>query len=312
MKKTWILLLTLCLCLAACTAQTNGPTPLPSDNNTRTSLRMFMADGFLYYDTGLVSDATPRCGTLDAHLTKTADEFEVPKTDGGCNFDGADGYQNTTSVTKEVPIENEGWCIFKKIEVAPEAFKDMPYCMRLVGRMPNAAIDTDLSIFTESVEVTIRDIFWPLLSSKLPTEPEYKTYTIADNTSPDKWGLTLTAENVTPTGCTLRFEQLGGTLEGDLQTGAGYDIEKLSDNGNWESIEPKHTLVWNMVGYLIPENEIYEMQVDWSYGYGALPAGCYRITKEVADFKEGHEYKPETYYAYFDIMQELCGYPPAE
>ena len=312
MKKAWILILALCLCLAACAPATNGPTPLPSDGNTRTSLRMFMADGHLYFDTGLISKNTPRCGTMDGKITKAAGEFEVPQADGECNFDGADGYQLATSITKEVLIENEGWCIFKKVDAPPETFKDMPYCMRIVGRLPNAAVDTDLRILTESKSVTVWDILSPLFSSKYPTEPKYKTFTLLDNTAPDKWGITLTAENATQKGCTLRFTQLGGTTEGDLQTGTAYHIEKLNDNGNWEAVEPKQVLVWNQIAYLIPENEIYEMQVDWTYGYGLLPPGSYRIAKEVADFKTGHEYRPETYYAYFDIVQELCGYPTAD
>ena len=106
--------------------------------------------------------------------------------------------------------------------------------------------------------------------------------------------------------------QLGGTLEGELQTGAAYHIEKLSDDGNWIAVEPKQLLAWNQLAYLIPENEIYEMQIDWTYGYGILPPGSYRIAKEVADFKTGHKYSPEIYYAYFDLTQELCGYPRAE
>lgn len=314
MKKTLAVLLSLCmLLLCACTAQTNGPTPLPSDpsalpndDNTRTSLRMFMADGHLYFDTGLISENTPRCGTMDGDLTKAAGDFEVPQNEGECNFDGAEGYQIATSITKEVLIKDEGWCIFKKVDVAPEAFKTMPYCMRLVGRLPSAAIDTDLCILTESLSVTVWDIMSPLFSSNFPVEVKYKTYTLSDNTAPDKWGLTLTAENVTQKGCTLRFTQLGGTLEGNLQTGPAYHIEKLSDDGKWEAVEPKQVLVWNHVAYLIPENEIYETQVDWTYGYGLLPPGSYRIAKEVADFKTGHEYKPETYYAYFDLTKAMC------
>jgi len=319
MKKIVVMFLALSfIMLCACNAQTpaNAPQPepivLPSDSDTRTSLRMFMADGYLYFDTGLVSKNTPRCGVMDGQITKAAGDFEVPAKDGECNFDGAQGYQVATSITKEVLIKNEGWCIFKKVEAAPESFKDMPYCMRLVGRLPNAATDTDLSILTESVDVTVWDIMSPLFSSKFPADVKYKTFTLLDNTAPDKWGLTLTAEKVSPTGLTLRFAQLGGTLEGDLQTGAAYHIEKLSDDGNWETVEPKQVLVWNHLAYLIPKNEVYEIHVDWSYGYGALPAGSYRMAKEVADFKQGHAYKPETYYAYFDITQELCGYPTAE
>lgn len=319
MKKFLAVLLSLCtLLLCACALyipdsdRQSATAVLPSDDNTRTPLRMFRIDGTLYYDTGLVSDMTPRCGTLDGSLKKTADAFSVPTEDGTCNFEGADGYQTATSITKEVPIENEGWCIFKKVDVDPSVFKTMPYCMQLVGRLPSAAIDSKLLILTESLDVTVWDIMSPLFSSKFPTEVKYKTYTLSDKTAPDKWGLTLTAENVTPTGLTLHFEQLGGTLEGHLQTGNPFTIEKQNEDGEWTPLTPKNAVVWTLPAFLIPENDIYEKDENWEYLYGALPPGSYRMGKEVADFKQGHEYKPETYYAYFDITEELCGYPPAK
>ena len=40
-------------------------------------IRMFNADGDLYYDSGLVSENTPRCGTMDGELKKTVEENEI-------------------------------------------------------------------------------------------------------------------------------------------------------------------------------------------------------------------------------------------
>lgn len=318
MKKAFAIILSLCiLLLCACAPSgTDGgiqsdPVVLPTDNNTRTPLRMFCADGYLYYDTGLVNETEGRCGTLDGGFTKILDAFMTPYTDGECNFEGANGYQSATKITKEVPIDGK-WVIFKKIDVPASTFKNMPYCMYLTGRLPSAAIDTKLFLLTESLDVTVWDIMSPLFSSKLPTEPAYKTYTIRDDTVTDKWGLTLTAQDVTPTSLTLCFEQFGGTLEGNLQTGNPFTIEKLNENGEWEALKMKDNVAWTLPAFLIPQNNIYEKEESWEYIYGTLSPGSYRIAKEVADFKEGHEYKPETYYAYFDITEELCSYPTKE
>ncbi len=319
MKKILAIILTLCILLLCACAPHNAddgrqpdPIVLPTDNNTRTPLRMFMADGFLYYDTGLVSESTPRCGTLDGSFTKTLDAFTTPQNDGECNFEGADGYQIATEITKEVPVGGE-WVIFKKIDAPASAFSKLTYCMHITGKISSASNASELLLLSEAMDVTVRDVMEPFFTSQHPFTPKYQTYTIEDLTGGrDKWGLTLTATNVTPTGLTLRFEQLGGTIEGTLQTGAAFTVERLNEDGEWSVLEPKSNVVWNMLAFLIPENDILEMNESWEILYGALPPGGYRITKEIADFKQGHEYKPETYYAYFDITEELCGYPPAE
>ena len=69
-------------------------------------VRMFNVDGDLYYDSGLVSENTPRCGTMDGNLKKTVAENEIPLKAGEANFD-VEGYQHATSITKEVDIDGE-------------------------------------------------------------------------------------------------------------------------------------------------------------------------------------------------------------
>ncbi len=305
MKRLFFVFCAFCVCLTACAAPPkNSAVPTDTSGDTHTPLRAFVADGCLYYDTGLVSENTPRCGTLDGKFTKTLEDYQTPQKDGECNFEGADGYQNATSITKEVPIDGEGWCIFKKADVPTESFHTLPFCMTLTGRLPNAAKDCVLMILSESMEVTVRDIFWPMLSSQAFTKPKYQTCTLDDRTAEtDKWGLTLTATNVTSTGCTLRFEQFGGTVEGTLQYGNPYTIEKQNEYGGWQDVPYANEAVWTMPAFIIPRNEITESNLDWSYIYGTLPPGAYRISKKVADFRQGHTYEPELYYAYFDITK---------
>lgn len=73
--------------------------------------RMVMADGVLYLDTGLVSDATRKCGTLDGTIEEVIDSMKIPSADGQANFE-ADGWQvGSEEDTIEVPIGDE-WHIF--------------------------------------------------------------------------------------------------------------------------------------------------------------------------------------------------------
>ena len=44
---------------------------------TKRPIRIFKVDGDLYYDSGLVSENTPRCGTMDGKLKKTVKEKEI-------------------------------------------------------------------------------------------------------------------------------------------------------------------------------------------------------------------------------------------
>lgn len=97
----------------------------------------------LYYDSGLVSDMTPRCGTMDGNLKKGVKENEIPQKSGEANFD-ADGYQKATSITKELNIDGE-WVIFKKYENQPENLEDYKYCFYIKGHLNNAAIDSETS-----------------------------------------------------------------------------------------------------------------------------------------------------------------------
>lgn len=52
---------------------------------------------------------------------------------------------------------------------------------------------------------------------------------------PNPIGITMRVTNMTSTGCTLVFEQSGGNVTGQLQTGEPYDIQKMDSDGNWVS-----------------------------------------------------------------------------
>lgn len=121
---------------------------------------------------------------------------------------------------------------------------------------------------------------------------------------PDAWGLTLTAKDVTPTGCTVVFAQSGGNPTGELLTGVYFELEQYK-NGEWTAVEMlRDDIEWVDIGIIIDENDSRENTAGWSDLYGELPAGKYRIGKEVLDFRKTADYDRKMYYAYFEIASK--------
>ena len=122
----------------------------------------------------------------------------------------------------------------------------------------------------------------------------------------DEWGLTLSAENVTPSGMTIVFNQMNGKQTGELQTGDWYALYEEKD-GEWIEIPYKlQTLdiAWNSVAYLIPKGGSYEMEVNWEWLYGKLAPGKYRINKEVMDFRETGDFDEKIYSLEFIVSEK--------
>jgi len=120
----------------------------------------------------------------------------------------------------------------------------------------------------------------------------------------DEWGVKLTVKNITPSGLTLVCTQRDGEPTGELQTGTPYALER-KENGEWvavETIPVDGEIAWTMEAWAIPANEETEWEVDWSRLYGELPAGSYRISKSVMDFRGTGDYDQKQYYACFDIL----------
>ncbi len=118
----------------------------------------------------------------------------------------------------------------------------------------------------------------------------------------DEWGITLYADDVTPTGLTLKIKQFGGNPSGTLEYGAEYTLETFV-NEEWQAVETKTgaPLVWNLLAYCIKMNDITEMKIDWEYGYGKLKPGYYRLCKKIMDFRTAGAYDEKTYEVYFTI-----------
>lgn len=261
-------------------------------------VRMFNASGELYYDTGLVDDTFGRCGTLDGELKRKAKENEIPQKSGEANFD-AEGYQNATSITKEVCIDGE-WIIFKKYDADKETLRGLKYCYYIKGRLNNAAKDSEMIVLSDYADVTFDDVNGIMLSSEYP--PMSRGAVHFNYIGSDNRGITLYAEDVTPKGLTLKIEQLGGKNVGELQTGAWFELEK-SVNEKWVPVETDLLLdyAWNDVAYIINKNDITELNVEWDWLYGELDNGYYRLTKEIMNIQEEGLFDKDLYTVCFTV-----------
>ena len=260
---------------------------------------MINIDGVLYYDSGLVSDMTPRCGTMDRRLKKTVNENEIPKNSGEANFD-AEGCQNATNITKEVNIDGE-WVIFKKYDTYGRTFDDLKYCHYIKGRLNNAATDSEVVVLSTNEDVTFNDVYEPYLSSQfIPNEDRGRVH--HNRIYNDKWGVMLYTGKVTKKGLTLRIEQFGGNPTGELQTGEWFKLEK-SVNDDWQDVatNPLIDYAWNAIAYKINKNDVTVLDVEWEWLYGELTPGYYRLSKEVMDFREAGDFDKEIYQVNFTI-----------
>jgi len=309
MKRIVILtLLCLLLVISACNNTNDeisgheGITVSSFENgeNVKKPIRMIKVDGKLYYDSGKVSAMTPRCGTLDGNLKQVGAEHEIPKKDNECNFDGAEGYQNATSITKEVPINGE-WVIFKLFDDPELDMNVFKYCFYLKGKSLNAEKETEIVVLTEDINYNF-DEHDRRYKSQLKYAGENLKTTFRLYSETDKWGVSLSAKDVTNTGLTLLIEQFGGNPTGALQTGEWFSLEVIKGD-EWKNVptNPLIDYVWHHIAYMIKNNDITELKVEWKWLYGELEPGLYRLKKEIVDFRETGDYDKELYEFYFTI-----------
>ncbi len=123
-----------------------------------------------------------------------------------------------------------------------------------------------------------------------------------ENVPIDKWGITMSAKDVTSVGATVVFEQKGGDYKGILETGAFFSLEVLKE-GEWIALEtnPLIDYAWEAIAYTIKENGETKLETNWEWLYGKLEKGTYRIGKQVTDFVEVGNREVKFYNAQFVI-----------
>ena len=120
---------------------------------------------------------------------------------------------------------------------------------------------------------------------------------------PNKWGITLKADNVTATGLTIVCNHSGGENVAELYTGSYYVIQKLEKTG-WVDVEylpQEYELAWTSEAWIIQKECTTQWDVNWEWLYGELSAGKYRIGKEIMNFRSTGDFDKEMVYAEFII-----------
>ena len=118
---------------------------------------------------------------------------------------------------------------------------------------------------------------------------------------PDEWGITLSAEDVTPTGMTLVCTQSGGKPLTDLTTGRMFRLERLK-KGEWKLLPAlMDRVAWNMDALGVQYEGSVEWEIGWEKLYGTLPPGTYRVVKQISGYRSMGAFTTKTYYAEFII-----------
>ena len=111
--------------------------------------------------------------------------------------------------------------------------------------------------------------------------------------------LKIKSETLSTKGATFILKN---TTDDEYSYGDPYTIEEFK-NGNWKEIdtltgEPQS---WNDILYNLKSKEEKEININWSFGYGELKRGTYRIVKN--DLRKSKSYESRTYtvYAEFEI-----------
>ena len=107
--------------------------------------------------------------------------------------------------------------------------------------------------------------------------------------------MTIKEGTLTNKGVTVIIKDTGEEKE---TFGEGYRID-IYENNEWKQLEViiEGNYGWNLIGYLVGENGIREMKVNWQWLYGELKTGHYRLVKSISPTPYQYEY----FYVEFDI-----------
>lgn len=122
----------------------------------------------------------------------------------------------------------------------------------------------------------------------------------AGETEPCNWMVTLSVEDVTPTGLTYLCTELGaGEKKGTFAATDGYWLERWDEN----AYVPMDTVAGQNELPIRP-GETYRWNIQWEDVYGALETGSYRIGKTYIYTAENGKEEKMDFYAKFRILSQ--------
>ena len=111
--------------------------------------------------------------------------------------------------------------------------------------------------------------------------------------------LNIKSSTVTNKGATFILKN---NTDEEYGYGESYIIEKF-ENDSWKELDTLtgDPLSWNEMLYILKSNEEREVNINWSFGYGELKSGTYRLVKNSFRKNNSPESRTYTVYAEFDI-----------
>lgn len=87
----------------------------------------------------------------------------------------------------------------------------------------------------------------------------------------------------------------------EIRYGEYFDIQVLHEE-QWYSLQVPEGIAYKTLAYGVEPGESREWEVNWEYVYGKLPAGKYRMVKDVMDYREPGDFDKYYLAAEFEIQ----------
>lgn len=110
--------------------------------------------------------------------------------------------------------------------------------------------------------------------------------------------LSIKSNTLTSKGATFIIKN---NSKEDYTYGAEYKIQVKKDE-QWQDIELDQPIVWNSMAYSLISREQREINIDFTYGYGELSKGQYRLVKEDLRKSVSPDSRAYSIYAEFEII----------
>ena len=238
--------------------------------------------GSLYRTTGKQIPAEVDESAIVGEISSVVPLNQLPTKEGEANFGEIGDQYAITSDGLLVKMNNE-WTLFElpDIEVEETIIYNGKECKK-----------------SELCDATLH---WLELSEQ---EKMFSSYMLPEfMIFEETWGITLTAENITSTGATIKCTQSGGEPTGELHTGSWYILENWTQENGWMEMPYiiDGEIGWEDVAWVVPMNDTCKWEINWEWLYGKLPDGKYRIGKEITDFRATGDYDNTVYFVEFEI-----------
>ena len=238
--------------------------------------------GSLYRTTGKQIPAEVDESAIVGEISSVVPLTQLPTKEGEANFGEIGDQYAVTSDGLLVKMNNE-WTLFELPDIEVEE------TITYNGKEYKKSELCDATLHWLELSEQER-----MFSSYMP--PEFMIFE-------ETWGITLKAENVTPTSATIKCTQSDGEPTGELQTGSWYILENWTQESGWKEMPYviDGEIGWTSEAWMIPMKGTCEWKINWEWLYGTIPEGKYRIGKELMDFRGPGDFDKAIYFVEFSI-----------